>query len=245
MSPRRSPSWPPRSWWTWRISPLVIGCCGPEGEAARGGRGLERRRLLGAGSAPRRSDGGDPPRLLRCEARSWLKRSWMGPSSRGRTSPRRTCAKRLTAADLTGVRAASAASTGRTSRGHAQWRRLLQSLLPEGPLRPRELVEARLPKADLREACLDEADLTGAKLAEPGSRGEPEGHGAGGSRCQPCQLRRGQPHAAPGLSRKVRMAQASFKRVQAANPAGGGASWTRRTSASPSSSARTSAAPRW
>ncbi|MBN1203399.1 MAG: DUF2169 domain-containing protein [Myxococcaceae bacterium] len=86
-----------------------------------------------------------------------------------------------------------------------------------------QLVEARLPKVDLREACLDEADLSGALLEEARLDGaslkDADLAGADASRASFDGANLTLLRASPG----VRMARASFKRVQAAKSRWGGA----------------------
>ncbi|WP_224240791.1 DUF2169 family type VI secretion system accessory protein [Hyalangium gracile] len=130
----------------------------------------------------------------------------------------------LTAAELTGVKAASARfDEANLEDATLNGGDFSQASFQKARCAHVQLVEARLPKADLREACLDEADLTGALLADARLEGaslkDTELAGVDASRANfdganLTQLR---------ASRKVRMAQASFKRVQAANSRWGGA----------------------
>jgi uncharacterized protein YjbI with pentapeptide repeats len=86
-----------------------------------------------------------------------------------------------------------------------------------------QLVKVRLSKGDLREACLDEADLSEARLEEARLEGaslqdtDLSGADATGANFDGANLT--QLRASPG----VRMARASFKRVQAAKSRWGGA----------------------
>ncbi|HYH94573.1 DUF2169 domain-containing protein [Hyalangium sp.] len=86
-----------------------------------------------------------------------------------------------------------------------------------------QLVKARLSKADLREACLDEADLSEARLEDARLEGaslqDTELAGADATRANFDGANLTQLRASPG----ARMAQASFKRVQAAKSRWGGA----------------------
>ncbi|MFL5344438.1 MAG: DUF2169 domain-containing protein [Hyalangium sp.] len=130
----------------------------------------------------------------------------------------------LDGADLTGVRAtfaifAEASLEGATLSGGD----FSEASFKKAQCAGAEFVEARLLKVDLREACLDEADLTGARLEEARLDGASlqDAELAGVDASRACfdganltQLR---------ASRGVRMAQASFKRVQAAHSRWGGA----------------------
>lgn len=130
----------------------------------------------------------------------------------------------LDGADLTGVSAASAvfeeaSLEGATLNGGDFSKASFKKARCVGA----ELFEARLPQVDLREACLDEADLTGAKL---------EGARLDGASLKDTELAEADASRASfdganltqlRASRGVRMAQASFKRVQAAQSRWGGA----------------------
>jgi len=127
-------------------------------------------------------------------------------------------------ADLTGVRAAASRFDEANLEG---------AILNEGDFtgasfqkakgKGAQLIQARLTKADLREACLDEADLSEARLEEARLEGaslqDTDLAGADATRANFDGANLTLLRASP----KARMAQASFKRVQAAKSRWGGA----------------------
>jgi uncharacterized protein YjbI with pentapeptide repeats len=130
----------------------------------------------------------------------------------------------LDGADLTGVRATfavfdEASLEGTTLSGGD----FSEASFKKAKCAGAEFLEARLTKVDLREACLDEADLTGARLEEARLDGaslkDTELAGVDASRANFDGANLTQLRASQG----VRMTQASFKRVQAANSRWGGA----------------------
>jgi uncharacterized protein YjbI with pentapeptide repeats len=130
----------------------------------------------------------------------------------------------LDKADLTGVRASSVRFDGASLQGATlNGGDFTGASFEKARCAGAEFVKARLSKVDLRGACLDEADLTEARLEEARLEGaslqDTELAGADATRANfdganLTQLR---------ASRGVRMAQASFKRVQAAGSRWGGA----------------------
>jgi uncharacterized protein YjbI with pentapeptide repeats len=130
----------------------------------------------------------------------------------------------LDGADLTGVRAASAVFAEASLEGTTlSGGDFSEASFKKAKCVGAEFIEARLSKVDLREAILDEADLTGARLEEARLDGaslkDTELAGVDASRASFDGANLTQLRASQG----VRMPQASFKRVQAANSRWGGA----------------------
>ncbi len=130
----------------------------------------------------------------------------------------------LDGADLTGVRATSAVFAEASLEGTTlSGGDFSDASFKKAKCAGAEFIEARLSKVDLREAVLDEADLTGARLEEARLEGaslkdtdlaQVDASRANFDGANLTQLR---------ASEGVRMPQASFKRVQAANSRWGGA----------------------
>ncbi|HVG57653.1 MAG TPA: DUF2169 domain-containing protein [Hyalangium sp.] len=131
---------------------------------------------------------------------------------------------RLDGADLTGVRATSAVFAEASLEGTTlSGGDFSEASFQKAKCAGAEFLEARLSKVDLREAILDEADLTGARMEEARLDGASlkdtelalvDASRANFDGANLTQLR---------ASQGVRMPQASFKRVQAANSRWGGA----------------------
>ncbi|KFE70466.1 DUF2169 family type VI secretion system accessory protein [Hyalangium minutum] len=130
----------------------------------------------------------------------------------------------LEGADLTGVRAAASrfdeANLGDATLSGGEF---TGASFHKAQCKGAEFIQAKLTQGDLREACLDEADLSEARLEDARLEGaslqDTDLAKADASRANFDGANLSQLRASPG----ARMAQASFKRVQAAKSRWGGA----------------------